>query len=379
MTHAQMIQTDNSTKNDRLYMAFDLSNAKWKLAFGNGIKKRQKTIPAGDLPGLMEEIAKAKHRFKMGDDVQIYSCYEAGRDGFWIHRFLESEGIHSVVVDSSSIEVNRRFRRAKSDRIDADKLLTMLIRYINGEQKLWSVLHIPTVEQEDVRRLDREIERLKKERTAHTNRIRSLLVLHGIQLGVGRFFLKRLEDVTQWNGEELPQQVKKEILREYERYGLIQNQLKDLESEKKEILASGSREAKKVFGLQNLKGIGPVSSWVLVYEYFGWRDFKNVKQVGGASGLTPTPYDSGGSEKEQGISKAGNRRVRSVMIEVAWYWVRYQPQSSLSRWFMERFGLGGKRMRKIGIVALARKLLVALWKYLEKGLVPEGAILKSLV
>jgi len=379
MTHAQMIQIDNSTKNDRLYIAFDLSNAKWKLAFGNGIKKRQKTIPAGDLPGLMEEIAKAKHRFKMGDDVQIYSCYEAGRDGFWIHRFLESEGIHSVVVDSSSIEVNRRFRRAKSDRIDADKLLTMLIRYINGEQKLWSVLHIPTVEQEDVRRLDREIERLKKERTAHTNRIRSLLVLHGIQLGVGRFFLKRLEDVTQWNGEELPQQVKKEILREYERYGLIQNQLKDLESEKKEILASGSREAKKVFGLQNLKGIGPVSSWVLVYEYFGWRDFKNVKQVGGASGLTPTPYDSGGSEKEQGISKAGNRRVRSVMIEVAWYWVRYQPQSSLSRWFMERFGLGGKRMRKIGIVALARKLLVALWKYLEKGLVPEGAILKSLV
>ncbi|MBW1838121.1 MAG: IS110 family transposase [Deltaproteobacteria bacterium] len=379
MTHAQMIQIDNSTKNDRLYIAFDLSNAKWKLAFGNGIKKRQKTIPAGDLSGLMEEIAKAKHRFKMGDDVQIYSCYEAGRDGFWIHRFLESEGIHSVVVDSSSIEVNRRFRRAKSDRIDADKLLTMLIRYINGEQKLWSVLHIPTVEQEDVRRLDREIERLKKERTAHTNRIRSLLVLHGIQLGVGRFFLKRLEDVTQWNGEELPQQVKKEILREYERYGLIQNQLKDLESEKKEILASGSREAKKVFGLQNLKGIGPVSSWVLVYEYFGWRDFKNVKQVGGASGLTPTPYDSGGSEKEQGISKAGNRRVRSVMIEVAWYWVRYQPQSSLSRWFMERFGLGGKRMRKIGIVALARKLLVALWKYLEKGLVPEGAILKSLV
>jgi len=195
MTHAQMIQIDNSTKNDRLYIAFDLSNAKWKLAFGNGIKKRHKTIPAGDLPGLMEEIAKAKHRFKMGDDVQIYSCYEAGRDGFWIHRFLESEGIHSVVVDSSSIEANRRFRRAKSDRIDADKLLTMLIRYINGEQKLWSVLHIPTVEQEDVRRLDREIERLKKERTAHTNRIRSLLVLHGIQLGVGRFFLKRLEDV----------------------------------------------------------------------------------------------------------------------------------------------------------------------------------------
>jgi transposase len=378
MTNAQMIHTDNTTNNDRLYIAFELSNTKWKLAFGNGIKKRQKTITARDLPALMEEIEKARQRFKMRADVQVSSCYEAGRDGFWIHRFLVSEGIHNVVVDSSSIEVNRRFRRAKSDRIDADKLLTMLIRYINGEQKLWGVLHIPTVEQEDVRRLNREIERLKKERTAHTNRMRSLLVLHGIQLGVGRYFLKKLEAVTQWNGEALPQLVKKEILREFDRYGLIQDQLKDLESEKQDILASGSCQAKKVLGLQNLKGIGPVSSWILVFEYFGWRDFKNVKQVGGASGLTPTPYDSGGSEREQGISKAGNRRVRSVMIEVAWYWVRFQPQSSLSRWFMERFGTGGKRMRKIGIVALARKLLVALWKYLEKGLVPEGAILKSL-
>jgi transposase len=379
MTNAQMIQADNNTKNDRLYIAFELSNSKWKLAFSNGIKKRQKTITARDLPALMEEIAKALHRFKMGDNISIYSCYEAGRDGFWIHRFLESKGIHNVVVDSSSIEVNRRFRRAKSDRIDADKLLTMLIRYINGEQKLWGVLHIPTVEQEDVRRLNREIDRLKKERTAHTNRIKSLLILHGIQLGVGRYFLKKLEEVTQWNGEMLPPRVKKEILREYERYGVIQDQLKLLESEKQEILASGSRQANKVLGLQNLKGIGPVSSWILVYEYFGWRDFKNVKQVGAAAGLTPTPYDSGGSEREQGISKAGNRRVRSVMIEVAWYWVRFQPQSSLSRWFVERFGSGGKRMRKIGIVALARKLLVALWKYLEKGLVPEGASLKSLV
>lgn len=379
MTNAQMIQADNNTNNDRLYIAFELSNTKWKLAFGNGMKKRQKTITARDLLALTEEIEKARQRFKMSADVPVYSCYEAGRDGFWIHRFLESEGLHNVVVDSSSIEVNRRFRRVKSDRIDADKLLTMLIRYINGEQKLWGVLHIPTVEQEDVRRLNREIERLKKERTAHTNRIRSLLVLHGIQLGVGRYFLKNLEKVTQWDGKALPYQVKKEILREYERYGVIQDQLKILESEKQDILANGSLQAKKVLGLQNLKGIGPVSSWILVFEYFGWRDFKNVKQVGGASGLTPTPYDSGGSEREQGISKAGNRRVRSVMIEVAWYWIRYQPQSSLSRWFMERFGTGGKRMRKIGIVALARKLLVALWKYLEKGLVPEGAILKTLV
>lgn len=378
MTQAQMIQGNNITSNDRLYIAFELSNSKWKLMFGNGVKKREKTITARDLCALEEEITKARQRFKMSDGVPIYSCYEAGRDGFWIHRYLENVGIYNLVVDSSSIEVNRRFRRAKSDRIDADKLLGMLIRYLNGEQKLWSVLHVPDVEQEDARRLNREIERLKKEKTAHTNRMKSLLVLHGITLGVGRSFLEKLEVVTQWNGEALPDKVKNEIVREYQRYRLIGDQLKALEAEKQEILESVSDQAGKTKALQNLKGVGPVSSWVLVFEYFGWRKFKNVKQVGAASGLAPTPYDSGGSEREQGISKSGNRRVRGVMIELSWYWLRYQPKSSLSRWFMERFGSGGKRMRRIGIVALARKLLIALWKYLEQGIVPEGAILKAL-
>jgi transposase len=378
MTHAQVTQTKNITGNDRLYIAFELSNTKWKLSFGNGIKNRQKTISARNIHQLMDEIAKAKQRFKMNDDVAIYSCYEAGRDGFWLHRVLENAGIQNVVVDSSSIEVNRRYRLKKTDRIDATKLLTMLIRYIDGEQKLWSVLHIPTVEQEDARRLNREMERLKKERTAHKNRIRSLLVLHGIDLKVGAKFVIKLEAAVQWNGEALPQKIKAEILREHKRLSLINEQLWALESEKKEILGSGGRQAEIVFGLQNLKGIGPVSAWILGFEYFGWRNFKNVKQVGAAAGLSPTPFNSGESEKEQGISKAGNRRVRSVMIEVAWYWLRYQPQSRLSQWFMQRFGPGGKRMRRVGIVALARKLLVALWKYLEQGVVPEGAKLKSL-
>jgi transposase len=377
MTHAQMIQKDNSTKINVMYIAFELSNSKWKLAFGNGIKKRLKTVKAGDMAALMEEIEKSKKHFKLVEEVPVYSCYEAGRDGFWIHRYLESVGICNIVVDSSSIEVNRRARRAKSDRIDAEKLLTMLIRYKNGEQKLWSVLHIPTSEQEDVRRISREIERLKKERTGHMNRIQSLLVLHGIHLGVGRYFLTNLDLVTLWNGEALPEKLKNEILREYKRYELIQEQLKEMDSEKQEILERRGPQAIKAIDLQNLKGLGPVSSWDIVFEFFGWRNFKNVKEVSGASGLTPTPYDSGGSEKEQGISKSGNRRVRHVIVETAWFWVRYQPQSSLSQWFMKRFGSGGKRMRRIGIVALARKLLVALWKYLEKGIVPEGAVLKA--
>jgi transposase len=379
MKNAQMIQNENNTKKDRLYIAFELSNSKWKLMFSDGVKRRQKTIEARDLDSLENEIKQAKIRFKMTDDVQVYSCYEAGRDGFWIHRYLESVGINNVVVDSSSIEVNRRYRRAKTDRIDVNKLLDMLIRYLNGEQKLWSVLHVPTVEQEDARRIHREIERLKKERTSHTNRIKSLLILHGIKLGVGRFFLSQLENVTQWNGEKLPQRVKNEIQREYKRYELTVEQLKQLRSEQKQILESGTDQAQKALALQNLKGIGEVSSWHLAYEFFGWRKFNNVKEVGAASGLAPTPFASGNLQKEQGISKAGNRRVRTTMIELSWLWLRYQHRSALSQWYMQRFGVGSKRMRRVGIVALARKLLVALWKYLEQGLVPEGAALKKLV
>ena len=377
MTTAQMIQTDITTPNKCLYMAFELSNTKWKLVFGDGMKIREKTVSAGDIPAVLDQIEKAKQRFKMGEDIPVYSCFEAGRDGFWLHRAIEEIGIKNIVVDSASIEVNRRFRRIKSDGVDGRKLLTMLIRYINGEQKLWSVLHVPGVKDEDARRLNREVSRLKKERTAHTNRIKSLLVLHGVQMKIRRTFLQELEEVVLWGGKPLPERIRNELKREYERYVLIQKQLSDVEQEKKKVLESDSEPVKKVWLLQNLKGIGPVSSWLLVFEFFGWRDFRNVKQVGAAAGLTPTPYNSGGSEREQGISKAGNRRIRAVMIEVAWYWLRYQPQSSLSRWFMERFGNGGRRMRRVGIVALARKLLVALWKYIEQGMIPEGALLKN--
>ena len=361
-----------------MYIAFELSNSKWKLAFGNGMKIRQKTIAAKDLEALAEEIAKARQKFKMADDVPIYSCYEAGRDGFWIHRYLESAGIQNLVVDSSSIEVNRRHRRAKSDRIDANKLLSMLIRYLNGEQKLWSVLYVPDVEEEDARRLNREIERLKKERTTHTNRIKSLLALHGIVLQIGQNFLKKLEEATQWDGNPLPPRIKNEIQREYQRYELIRDQIKALELERKELRESSKTVGRQMSALEYLKGLGPVSSRILVLEYFGWREFKNVKQLGAGAGLAPTPYNSGDSEKEQGISKSGNPRVRCTMIELSWIWLRWQPQSHLSQWYMKRFGSGGKRMRRVGIVALARKLLIALWKYLETGLVPEGAVLKKI-
>jgi len=366
-----------SVKNDRLYIALELSNSKWKIAFGNGFKYRLNSIVARDLKQFKTVLEKAKKHFGMGDDVEIYCCYEAGRDGFWIHRYLLEIGIHNFVVDSSSIEVNRRFRRAKTDRIDALKLLTMLIRYLNGETKLWSVLHVPTVEEEDIRRLNREAERLKKERAAHTNRIKSLLALHGIVMGVKKSFVDDIEKVVLWNGKHLPVQVKAEMVREFSRYNVINEQLKAVEKEKEGYLERDSNWSRKVFDLVKLRGIGSVSSEKLVNEFFGWREFNNVKEVGAASGLAPMPYDSGTSQKDQGISKSGNRRVRSLMIELGWYWLRYQGGSELSKWFMERFGHGSKRMRRVGIVALARKLLVALWKYLERGIVPAGATLKA--
>ena len=371
MLSSQMVQAVDSTQSNNLYIAFELSNKKWKLIFSNGSKRRQKTIEAGDLFLFEEELGKAKSKFKMADDVPVYSCYEAGRDGFWIHRYLNNVGINNSVVDSASIEVNRKYRRAKTDRLDVIKLLNKLISYHNGETDVWSVVRVPSVEQEDARRIDREIQRLKKERASHTNRIKSLLVLHGIKLNIKKSFLRDLEESRLWDKTVLPEKLKNEILREYRRFEVIQTQLKELEDEKKQMLAADDKQAKQVKALQHLKGIGPVSSWCLIYEFFGWRKFKNVKEVGAASGLAPTPYDSGDSVREQGISKAGNRRIRSLMVELAWSWLRYQPQSKLSEWFLERFAKGGSRMRRIGIVALARKLLVALWKYLQTGLVPK--------
>jgi transposase len=378
MKDAQMVHSQTNTTTELMYIAFELSNAKWKLMFSDGFRRRQKTIAAGDLSQFEQEVTKAKDRFKLEQDVTIYSCYEAGRDGFWIHRYLGKQGISNFVVDSSSIEVNRRSRRAKTDRIDVGKLMDMLIRYTNGEQKLWSVVHVPSVEQEDQRRIQREIDRLKKERTAHSNRIRSLLVLHGIKFRVSADFIQHLDKVRQFDGSRLGPCLKNEIRREYDRYRLIGEQLKQIDQEKEQLLQQGRPAAKDVQKLELLKGIGPVGSWTLVYEFLAWRDFKNVKQVGAAAGLAPTPYDSGDSKREQGISKAGNARVRKLMTQLSWQWLRHQPQSQLARWYMQRFGSGASRMRRVGIIALARKLLIAFWKYLQTGLVPEGARLKAI-
>ena len=363
-----------------LYIAFELSNKKWKLGFtiGLGQNPRERSIDAGDLLALEEEIRLGKKRFGLPKDARVLSCYEAGRDGFWIHRYLVAQGIKNLVVDAASIEVPRRARRAKTDRMDVGKLLTMLIRYDCGEKKVWSVVNVPSLEAEDKRHLHRELTTLKTDRTRHINRIKGLLVGQGVQLPVGRNFLEGLEGSRLWDGSPLPRGLWARVEQEYASLQFVQQQIKVLEVERRQLIrTSNDPSVEKVRRLMRLKGIGENSAWLFVMEFFGWREFRNRRQVGALAGLTPTPYQSGDESREQGISKAGNRPIRAMTIEIAWGWLRHQPQSELSRWFQKRFGHGSKRMRKIGIVALARKLLIAWWRYLELGEIPAGAQLKA--
>ncbi|MDT4841791.1 IS110 family transposase ISGdi7 [compost metagenome] len=356
-----------------LYIAFELGDKSWKLSLGDGVHGPSRhTLAAGDLNAVLQAIAKAKARFALPPQAPVRSCYEAGRDGFWLHRWLAEQGIHNLVVDSASIEVNRRARHAKSDRLDCDKLLSMLMRYHAGERRVWAVARVPTEEQEDERRLHRELGRLKQERTAHSNRVRSLLVLHNLRVAhIGDRSWKQW-----WNahGSQLPAGLGAEIEREVMRLALVKAQIKTIEAQQHKALKAGTQPA--IALLARLSGIGVGSSWLLVKELFGWRRFHNRREVAGCLGLAPTPYSSGESEVEQGISKAGNKRARSLMIELAWGWLRHQPTSQLTQWFNERFATGSKRTRRVGIVALARRLAIALWRYLEDGEIPTGANLK---
>ncbi len=359
-----------------LYVAFELSNGQWKLAScsARGQRARIVSVSARDTAAVLREIARAKKRFGLPENAEVFSCYEAGRDGFWLHRFLHHHGINNVIVDSSSIEVNRRLRRAKADNLDAVSLLGLLIRYCEGETKVWSTVSVPDPLDEDQRHLHRELDQLRRERTSHSNRVRGLLATLGIKVRGNEFSAAVLDLLRQWNDEPLPAGLKQRLLREFERMELLARQIRALEVEQAvQIRDDQTRNVEKVRKLMGLKGVGQTTASILVYEYFGWRDFANRRELGGLSGLTPTPYQSGESNHEQGITKAGNRLVRWIMTEVAWSWLRFQHESALTQWYYRRFGGGTSRMKRIGIVALARKLLIALWRYVEHGEVPEGA------
>jgi transposase len=367
-------QTKHATDR-RLCIAFELAQRHWRLAFTDGEgRPRLVTLEAGDRVAVRTAMAKARTHFGLDAATAVVSCYEAGRDGFWLHRWLLECGIENLVVDSGSIEVNRRQRRAKTDRLDALKLLSMLMRYVGGERRVWTVLHVPTAEQEDARRPHRERERLERERLAHSNRIRGLLMLHNIRVKTigGPKWRQRLEALR----AQLPAQLWAEIGRENDRLTLLLEQIRGLEAERAQSEARADPAQEKTAKLVRLVSIGPTSAWVLAREVF-WRTLRNRREVANCAGLAPTPYASGESAHEQGISKAGNRRVRVLTVQLAWCWLRYQPRSALAQWFNARFADGGSRIRRIGIVALARRLLIALWRYVEYGVIPAGATLKT--
>jgi transposase len=365
-----------------VYVVFELSKAKWQLGImlPGAEKMSRYRIDGGDMAALSVQLSRARAKAEqLGKPVRVLSCYEAGLDGHWLHRWLMSHGIDNYEVDASSIEVNRRARRAKTDRIDLAQLMRSFLAYLRGEPKVCSMVRVPTPEDEDRKRRTRERERLLKERTGHSNRIKGLLHGQGIRdaMPLKSSFLSDLERMLTGDGRALPPRLKEEIRREHERLLLVHRQIKALEAENAaahRAPAKASVEAKAV-QLAQLKAVGPQIAQVLANEVF-YRDFQNRRQVGSCVGLTDVPYDSGASRRQQGISKAGNHRARTTAIELAWLWLRHQPDSELSRWFRERVGTIKGRIRKIAIVALARKLMVALWRYLETGLVPEGAVMR---
>lgn len=367
-----------SLQEKRLFVAMELSNKKWKLAFGDGSRERERSLPARREDVLLREVSLAKEKLGLAEDVPVVFCYEAGRDGFWIDRMLVKHGFKNYVMDPASIEVPRRARTRKTDRLDAQKLLKLLLRAeLWGERGAFASVRVPTAEQEAALRVHRERERLVKERTAHRARIKSLCVLHGIDVSNPATVL--IDDLRDWQGEPLAGPWVAELKREQRRLGMVEEQLKDLAQAQLAGFAQAQTPAlQKACKLAQLKAVGPQSSWVLAHECFGWRTFANRKCLGSFAGLTGTPFDSGETLREQGISKAGSGRVRTTMIELAWNWVRWQPDSALTHWFVDRYVRGGtSRSKRKGIVALARKLLVALWKFVEQDLVPEGAILKA--
>lgn len=369
-----------STPTRSLYVALELGWDKWHLACATqpAENPRFRPIPARDLNRLQQEIAKAKARFGLPDDAPVFTCYEAGRDGFWVHRALTQLGIHNLVVDSSSIEVNRRSKRVKSDPVDAAKLLNLLCRYHAGENKVWSVVNVPGVADEDRRQLHRGLKDLQRQQTECSNRIKGLLASQGLEVTVDTNFRTTLAALRDWSGQPVPAGLQQRILQEFAVWEVLHRQVRDAANEQERQLREGTEaHLDRMRRLMGLKAVGIRTAWILVTELFCWRQIRNGKQLGSLVGLTPMPYDSGQKEREQGISKAGNKHVRSLMVELAWLWLRWQPGSALSQWYDRRFGSGNTRSRKVGIVALARKLLIALWRYVEHGVWPEGAAKKD--
>lgn len=382
----QPTQVTNFTlEDDVLAVSLELSSKSWKLALHDGKRDKPGIYTIGDeaatarLTHAIAVIEEVKKKWQLRDDIRVTVLYEAGQDGFWISRALGERGIETLIVDPASIPVERHARRAKTDRLDAIKLVTCLRAWLRGERDRMHVIRIPSPEAEAQRQLVRDRGELQKEVGQHRDRMRKLLRTVGCWDGVGDRFAQRLQqgDIRCHDGAPLPVQLSMRLLRECERLALVEQQLAALE---KHLISQLPAEVQqRILDLMRLKGVGEVGATRLVLELF-WRDFDNRRQVGACVGLVPQPYDSGQSRVDQGISKQGNRRVRALLIEMSWFWLRYQPDSALSKWFAQRTQGSGpnKRGKRIAIVAVARRLVIALWRYLKQGVLPEGAAMKAI-
>ena len=377
-----MQPTQRVDRRTALDVSLELAGKAWKVAATDGQRRHPAVLVVdGDprwarLQALLRRLRELQPRWKVPRACPVHVIYEAGQDGFWIARALEAEGIQVIVVDAASVPVARHARRAKTDRLDALKLLEALRGWLRGERGELRVLHRPSEQAEARRLLARERGLLQKEVGQHRDRARKLLLLHGCTEELDDSFAERLiaGKVRCADGSKLPEELWSWLLREAERLDLARQQLAKLEGTLMHQLPEPVQRC--VAHLAQLKGVGWVGAMRLVLELF-WRDFANRRQVGACVGLVPQPYDSGNSHVDQGISKQGNRRVRALLIEMAWFWVRYQPGSELARWFVKRTTTGNKRGKRIAIVAVAWRLAIALWRYLREGVIPAGGQLKT--
>jgi transposase len=378
---ASHVSTPIKSNVSTIFVAIELSQRSWLVTMHCPDKDKisHHKLEGGDHAGLLTLIERMRERAArtLGAVPAVVSCYEAGYDGFWLHRLLIAAGITNHVFDPASIAVDQRARRVKTDRIDGEKMLRTLMAYLRGEPRVVRIVRVPSPEQEDARRASRERGRLTKEQTAHTSRIKALLRLLGMAVGNPRRhdWLSWLVKQRDWQGQAVPPQIMAEIKREHARLMLVREQL-DALAQAPDLTPAAAQMAQRSELLLRLKSLGPAFTTTLTNEVF-YKDFRNRREVASYFGLTPSPWQSGGIDRDQGISKAGNPRARCAAIEMAWLWLRHQPDSKLTQEYRRRTLNASKRIKRVAIVALARKLIVALWRYLTTGLVPEGAMLKT--
>jgi len=375
--------------NGHIFVSVEMSRSKWVIGLHTPLADKigAHTVACGDVDAILELVRREDAKLERTgyDGSTVVVCYEAGYEGFWLYRRLGALGIRVVVIDPASLLVDRRAKRAKTDRIDARSMVRALMAFTRGEQQVLSEVRVPTVEQEDTRRVLRERQRLVQERTAHTNRIKGLLKTQGIMDFDRRAAdaVARLDKIVTGDGHLLGVCLKREIVRELERLKLVMEQTSQVEAERDAVVEEGrqrkgaaaeqKRDTTMIAVLNRLRGIGTNDATLLVREAF-WRDFRNRRELGGWSGLAPSPWASGSVSRDQGITKAGPPMLRAHMIQITWRWLCWQPDSDLSKWFQKRTEGATGRMRRTMVVALARKLLIALWRYATTGVVPNGAI-----